>query len=312
MLEFPAQLLNVTACPTCLAGELSLPSDALAGPLECGRCGARYPVTEGIANLLPQLSSRDGRGEDHKDRQSAFFDEGADPEYETARPHGTAAFHRFLIVEKLRRSVAALGQLSGRSALVVCGGSGMDAEFLARNGATVVTSDLSHGAARRALERARRFGVPLASVVADAERLPFRDGALDLVYVHDGLHHLEDPSTGLAEMARVARWGVSVTEPARAAVTAAAVCAGVALEREEAGNRVARLTLDEVTRELERRGFRIVTARRYAMFYRHEAGAAARLLSKPPLLPAARAGYLALDAAFGRLGNKLVVQALRM
>ncbi|MBA3366294.1 MAG: methyltransferase domain-containing protein [Actinobacteria bacterium] len=312
MLEFPAQLLNLTACPTCLAGELAFLDQGREKQLECRTCAAGYPVTDGVASLLPHLTGDGGLPGDHKGRQSAFFDEGAGPEYETTRPHGTVAFHRFLISEKLRRSVAALGSLAGRSALVVCGGSGMEAEFLARADASVITSDLSRGAAGRALERARRYGVPLVSVVADAERLPFKDGAVDLVYVHDGLHHLEEPSTGLAEMARVAGWAVSVTEPALAAATALAVRAGLALEQEEAGNRVARLTLEEVARGLEGRGFRVVTARRYAMFYRHRAGPVARLLSKPPLFPAARAGYLALDAAIARLGNKLVVQAVRV
>jgi ubiquinone/menaquinone biosynthesis C-methylase UbiE len=44
--------------------------------------------------------------------------------------------------------------------------------------------------------------------VADAERLPFPDRSIDVVYVHDGLHHLARPEAGLAEMTRVARLAV--------------------------------------------------------------------------------------------------------
>lgn len=302
-------VLRVLRCPACRDGELGAVGSA---GLVCARCGSVYALEDGVPVLVAS-GTGDGAADGHKSRQASFFDggDGTAEDYETTRPHGTPPFHRWLIAEKLRRSVAGLGSLAGRSALVVCGGSGMDAEFLARAGARVVTSDLSAGAARRALERSRRFGVPLVSIVADAERLPFADRAIDLVYVHDGLHHLEDPLEGLAEMARVAAWAVSVTEPARAAATALAVRAGVALEREEAGNRVARLRLAEVTGALRASGFRIERAGRYAMFYRHEAGPVARLLSRPVLLPLARRGFLALDAVAGRGGNKLTVQAVR-
>src|SRR5207249_11192752 len=109
-------------------------------------------------------------------------------------------------------------------------------------------------------------------IVADVEHLPFADRSVDLVYVHDGLHHLGDPSTGLKEMARVAAKAISVNEPARALATAASVRLGLALEREEAGNLVARLKPHEIQSMLIAQGFRIVCAQRYAMYYRHHPG----------------------------------------
>ena len=77
------------------------------------------------------------------------------------------------------------------------------------------------GTSPRARQRAlrsvrRRHGLEIEAVTADATRLPFADRSFDVVLVHDGLHHLEDPWLGLAEMARVARHTVSVTEPAEA------------------------------------------------------------------------------------------------
>jgi SAM-dependent methyltransferase len=287
-------------CPACRAGL----ADA-AGGLACGGCGAAYEVADGIPVLLPR--EEDG----HKAEQARFFDEEADPEFELTRPFGTPALYEWLLTEKYRRSVDRLGPLAGARALVVCGGSGMDAHFLARAGAHVVTSDVSLGAARRARERAARFGFEVASIVADVERLPFADGAFDLVYVHDGLHHLEQPERGLAEMARVAARAVSVTEPARALATRAAVHVRLAQEREEAGNRVARLDLEEVTQPLQASGFDIARARRYPMLYRHEPGPALRALSRPPLLRLAQLGQRAADVVLARAGNKLVVQAVR-
>ena len=161
----------------------------------------------------------------HKAAQRAHFDHELNDEFEVTRPHGAPRLYRFLIREKLRRATYSLGDhLDGSTALTVCGGSGMDAEFLARAGCTVVSSDISIEAARRTRARAQRYGVRITPVVADAEHLPFADGSIDLVLVHDGLHHLGHPDAALSEMARVARHWVSVTEPASAAGNAVSRC----------------------------------------------------------------------------------------
>jgi glycosyltransferase involved in cell wall biosynthesis len=252
------------------------------------------------------------RLDDLKRRQAEWFDDEADPEYEIERPHGTPRFHAWLLGEKFRRSVGAVRpHLDGAVVLAVCAGSGMDAEFLAHAGARVVAADISLGAAKRARERARRHGVQIESIVADAEQLPFRDGSVDVVYVHDGLHHLERPLAGLAEMARVARSAVSVNEPARAAATALSVRLGYSGVVEEAGNCVERLLPGEVEAVLRERGFEIVRSGRYAMVYRHVAGRPVRFLSTKLLFPLARAGFRIANLLLGRIGNKLTVQAVR-
>jgi SAM-dependent methyltransferase len=248
----------------------------------------------------------------HKDRQAAHFDREMAAEFETARPHGTARLYEWLMREKFRRAVAPLGtRLDGATVLVVCGGSGMDAEFLHERGALVITSDISIGAARRAQERARRGGFGLLSIVADVERLPLMDASVDLVYVHDGLHHLERPEAGICEMARVGR-SVSITEPARAAGTHLAVKLGFALSKEESGNVVARLRPDDVSAELEGQGFRTLARGRYLMYYRHEPGRLFRLLSRRGAFELARTSWRAGNAVLGRFGNKMTVVADRI
>ena len=61
------------------------------------------------------------------------------------------------------------------------------------------------------LEVCRRNGELLGTTVhvrpADAERLPYEDGAFDLVTGHAFLHHIPDPQAALAEMVRVLRPG---------------------------------------------------------------------------------------------------------
>jgi SAM-dependent methyltransferase len=213
--------------------------------------------------------------------------------------------------EKFRRSVAALGDLRGQTVLTVCGGSGMDAEFLARAGANVIASDISLGAAKRTAERAQRFGVSITPIVADVEHLPFPDQSVDIVYVHDGLHHLETPLVGLKEMARVAKHAVSITEPYDAALTGLAVRVGIAQAVEEAGNRGARLNERDITATLMEAGLPIMHVDRYAMYYKHRPGPVMQALSLPGIEPIAQAGWQAANAVLGRAGNKLTIQAIR-
>lgn len=308
------EFLELLACPVC-GGALAfatVPPDRLA----CVSCGVEYSSHLEIPILLPpELQTPAGANPtvpEHKAGQVAFFDQDPADDFGVTRPRGAPALYGWLLEEKFRRSVLGLeGLLPGATALTVCGGSGLDAEFLARAGARVILSDISLGVVLQARERALRYGLEIALLVADAEALPFRDASIDLVYVHDGLHHLERPAEGLAEMARVARRAVSVTEPAAAAVTNAAVRIGAAEVVEEAGNRVRRLTLDEIESELSARGFRALRPHRYAMYYRHWPGKGVRALSAPLLFPVAKTAFRAVNRTVGRFGNKLAVQAVR-
>lgn len=296
-------LHDTAVCPMCRA---DLVWDVHVA--RCRACGAAYEIHDG----MPVLRPRDVENEPSKAAQLAYYAGVADEdEYEITRPRGTPPLHQWFLAEKSRRALSALPVRTLTTALVVCGGSGLDAEWLTRSGLKTVCTDISIDATERAAERARRFGLGYETAAADVERLPFPDRSFDLVLVHDGLHHLDRPAVGLAEMARVARHAVSVTEPAAAAVTRLAVRLGVAERVEDAGNEVARLTENAVADALESAGYVVAASERYAMFYRHHAGPVARAFSAPGLCAAARGGWGALNAVAGRFGNKLVVQGVR-
>ena len=62
-------LMEILACPLC-KGPLTLTIDAadeaevLAGSLHCAACNERYPIADGIPNLLPPAQRRAmGHGE---------------------------------------------------------------------------------------------------------------------------------------------------------------------------------------------------------------------------------------------------------
>lgn len=298
-----APLLDRLACPDCATS-----LEETAGFLACAGCGVRFPISDSIALLASDRGSRE------KQAQIAFYDEHSDEVHETIRPWDRPRFHAWLFTEKFRLATEPLSKLLGEqtSSLVVCGGAGLDAEFVARFGGEVVTSDISAGASRRALERARRRGVQFVAIVADAERLPFRDRSMDLVFVHDGLHHLPQPEAGVQEMLRVARRAVAITEPTPSLATALAIRAGIAERVEEAGNTVRRLPLTDLSELATTAGFDILRASRYGLFYRDGTGIVTRLLSTRGMFPLARAVTRTAMRLSAPIGNKLVFVAARM
>jgi SAM-dependent methyltransferase len=244
--------------------------------------------------------------------QRHYYDEACDPEFEITRPHHCGRLYQCLIGYKFRTGLEVLGlELSGRTVLEVCCGSGMLAEALAWHGAQITGIDLSSAAIARARERARRYGFTARFLVADAEQLPFPDRSFDAVAVHDGLHHLDDPYRAIGEMARVARQGVLILEPARAVLTRLAVWAGLAEEVEEAGNHVYRLVPREVAACLRQQGFAHTAWRRTLMYYPHEPFAWFRWFDRASLFWLFRAGFWGVNAMLGRWGNKLAIAGLR-
>lgn len=247
-----------------------------------------------------------------RERQRHFYDEKCDPEFEIARPHNCGRLYQFLIEHKFRTGMRMLGlELGGKSVLEICCGSGMMAEKFARAGATVTGLDFSPEAIVRANERARRYRFEANFRVGDALNLPFRDRSFDVVAVHDGLHHLDDPASAIREMARVARGGVIILDPVRAAITKLTVGLGISVDVEEAGNEVKRLVPSKVATILGEGGHARIRWRRTLMFYPHRPWHWLRFFDNAVAFAAFRAAFWCMDLVFGRFGNKLALAARR-
>lgn len=72
------------------------------------------------------------------------------------------------------------------------------------SGRPVVGVDIGHGMVALARRMAARRDVEFLGVVADLERLPFRDGAFGSVVCDDTIEHLPDDAAGFRELARTA------------------------------------------------------------------------------------------------------------
>jgi SAM-dependent methyltransferase len=113
--------------------------------------------------------------------------------------------------ERIRRLVAAARLAGTERVLDIATGPGYIAEAFAGAAREVVGVDLTDAMLAIAKERTRERGVSNVSFrAADAQNLPFENGAFDVVVCRLALHHLLRPLEVLREMARVCRVGGTV------------------------------------------------------------------------------------------------------
>jgi len=106
-----------------------------------------------------------------------------------------------------RRAMVAEIQPGDRVLDLCCGSARSSVEAAKRSGRLVVGADVSWEMLVRGAAHAAAAGVRFAAVRADAFRLPFRDGAFDVITVAWGLRNLVPEPEALAEMRRVLRAG---------------------------------------------------------------------------------------------------------
>ena len=99
---------------------------------------------------------------------------------------------------------------AGQEVLDVAAGDGNFALACAREGASVVASDLAPGMVERGRARSEREGYEIEWIEADAEDLPFEDGRFDCVGSVFGAMIAPRPERVTAELFRVVRPGNTV------------------------------------------------------------------------------------------------------
>jgi SAM-dependent methyltransferase len=123
--------------------------------------------------------------------------------------------------EGLRESAAGLlGHVAGKNVLEVGCGAGQGARWLVAQGASVCAFDVSHGQLQQSRALDERTGLVVPAVQADAQHLPFRSAAFDMVFSAFGAVPFVADSAGvMREVLRVLRPGgrfvFSVTHPIR-------------------------------------------------------------------------------------------------
>ena len=198
--------MSVLRCPHCISRVHAGALAEDAGALLCTACGGRYPIRGGIPICVteesPLRAERDTRpvnrsGTD-SERQRDYWE--ADTVHRDARHPVVEGFSR----QRWARLATVIDLGAMRSALDVGAGNGFSSLYAPPH-IDVVATDGSWRMLSRHPGRAR--------VIADAMALPFDDGAFDLVFCWELLHHVDAPWRALREMARVSRKNVLFFEP---------------------------------------------------------------------------------------------------
>lgn len=114
---------------------------------------------------------------------------------------------------RLVREVLADGPVKDKYVMEIGAGSGRDLLDLARLGAKGIVLDYSPASLALVKAQAIAQGIDVMFVQADATRMPFRDGAIDVSFHQGLLEHFRDPMPLLNENARVtARGGRMVVD----------------------------------------------------------------------------------------------------
>jgi ubiquinone/menaquinone biosynthesis C-methylase UbiE len=154
-----------------------------------------------------------------------------------------------------------LGNVAGFRILDMATGTGRAALGLARRGAIVTGVDASAEMLEVARRRAAEAALPIEFVEGDAHALTFANRSFDAVVCLRMLMHVPDWRTALSELCRVSRRQVIFDYPAlvsTASLQAMWRRAVVTLGGDVEAYRVFRA--GAIARELDRNGFRIVSA----------------------------------------------------
>lgn len=111
------------------------------------------------------------------------------------------------ILDCIEHCVVRLGVRPGERILDIATGTGWAARRVARRGAHVVGIDIAGDVVAAARDYARAESLDIDFRVADAEALPFEDGAFDGILSTFGVMFATDPHAAAREIARVCRPG---------------------------------------------------------------------------------------------------------
>ncbi|MBK8293310.1 MAG: methyltransferase domain-containing protein [Solirubrobacterales bacterium] len=157
---------------------------------------------------------------DHiKDVNTRYHDAAADS-YDSKWGIDFGEIGQEQVASKLRRTMGGKMPEPFGDALEIGAGTGYFSLNLASQGLIehLTATDISPGMLRSLEKTAGSLGVPVTTVVTEAEVLPFEDESFDVVLGHAVLHHIPDLDSAFSEFLRVLRPGGSIVfcgEPSR-------------------------------------------------------------------------------------------------
>ena len=224
-------LLNNLMCFGCKSSSFFLEEnessqiEVINGKLICNKCGAIYPITEGIVNFLKDMNKAISREREAMDIDDYIKDEQGNKYKITnesiqrfkdvffSLPEGDGSYFfkhggSFqTIAEASDRFYSALGELSltGKEKILEIGASFSYASFkFAQKGCSVVATDISNYLKVSNLFVKKAY---YDRMFSDMHYIPFIDNTFDIVFGAAVLHHSKDLKRVFGEIYRVLKPG---------------------------------------------------------------------------------------------------------
>jgi SAM-dependent methyltransferase len=188
-------LADIVRCPRCSSRLAEISERSLV----CRGCGERYPVIDGIPQLLPANEGGDARP-DVTERDEAFHEAALFPGYDDVHS-------RESLQQKARTGILARlldAQLPPEVMVLDMGcGIGQLTNFLAINWQRrVIGADVCMNSLALAKGFRDRFAIVNADFVQmNLFRPPFADNSMDVIICNAVLHHTSDPEGGFRAIA---------------------------------------------------------------------------------------------------------------
>ncbi len=197
----PRQVLDIMECPSCGHPELEI-GTRRQPDLVCGGCGERYPIVDGVPDMVPRKKVQQYRYY----RTDTLLNLIA-PFYDVAAPLMSLAVWQCSPLRYVDMAHKAVGRSAGGAYLECPIGTGLvlghiQAEHVE---GPLIGVDSSWKMLRRAQARFEENGMAsrVTLMRADPERLPFHPGAIRSLQSVNGLHAFHDRLKVLAEFNRV-------------------------------------------------------------------------------------------------------------
>ena len=199
-----SELLNILVCPSCDATDRELRLGGGRRPeLICSACEARYPVVDGIPDMVPAGPQR------VKLYRTETLDNLIASTYDVAFPAMSALGWRCSPVRFVDWTNMTLGRAAGgyHLSLPVATGKHIQHSWGPHRDARVVAVDMSWKMLRRAKHNLEHNNISSMVVRADVENLPFRGGTFRSVLSINGLHAFDKRENALSELLRMVEPG---------------------------------------------------------------------------------------------------------
>ena len=200
-------------CPVC-RGDLQISGRERHRYLKCIGCNGAYRMVKEIPLMVPPKEPND---EFKRDMQrfwgalyrAAYLEQDERFDREKFTPLLSDLEEMFAHRQHIAAVEMGNADIKGKEVLEIGCGAGAHSALFAAQGAHVTAVDLTP---ERVLATSRKLDMVDGSgssgaLQADAERLPFGDGAFDLVYSNGVLHHTPDMEGAVREVFRVLKPG---------------------------------------------------------------------------------------------------------